>query len=119
MAVEDAKPDSAADPYTAKLRATAGSLPVLDLIHTGLGAHEHTASLVPGDPVLNFSWNCGVEGPSDDPEVERLRTRQVKNFIALTLLPVGTPMLLAGDEVRSSQRGNNAAHPLLAGGNQR
>jgi hypothetical protein len=118
MAVEDAKPDSAADPYTAKLRATAGSLPVLDLIHTGLGAHEHTASLVPGDPVLNFSWNCGVEGPSDDPEVERLRTRKVKNFMGLTLLPVGTPMLLAGDEVRSSRGGNNAAHPMLAGGNQ-
>jgi glycogen operon protein len=58
----------------------------------------------------NFSWNCGVEGPSDDLEVERLRTRQVKNFIALTLLSVGTPMLLAGDEVRSSQRGNNNAY---------
>jgi pullulanase/glycogen debranching enzyme len=58
----------------------------------------------------NFSWNCGVEGPSDDPEVERLRTRQVKNFLALTLLSVGTPMLLAGDEVRSSQRGNNNAY---------
>ena len=58
----------------------------------------------------NFSWNCGVEGPSADPEVERLRTRQVKNFIALTLLSVGTPMLLAGDEVRSSQRGNNNAY---------
>jgi 6-phosphogluconolactonase/glucosamine-6-phosphate isomerase/deaminase len=52
MAVEDAKSDSAVDPYAAKLRATAGSLPVLDLIHPGLGAHEHTTSLVPGDPVL-------------------------------------------------------------------
>jgi len=58
----------------------------------------------------NFSWNCGVEGPSVDPEIERLRTRQVKNLIALTLLSVGTPMLLAGDEVRSSQRGNNNAY---------
>jgi 6-phosphogluconolactonase len=51
MSVEDAKPDSAADPYAAKLGAIAGSLPVLDLIHPGLGADEHTATLVPGDPV--------------------------------------------------------------------
>ncbi|OKO88025.1 glycogen debranching protein [Bradyrhizobium sp. NAS80.1] len=58
----------------------------------------------------NFSWNCGVEGPSEDPEIERLRTRQVKNFLALLLLSVGTPMLLAGDEVRGSQRGNNNAY---------
>ena len=58
----------------------------------------------------NLSWNCGVEGPSEDPAIEQLRTRQVKNFLALTLLSVGTPMLLAGDEVRSSQRGNNNAY---------
>jgi isoamylase len=58
----------------------------------------------------NLSWNCGFEGPSEEPEIERLRTRQVKNFLALTLLSVGTPMLLAGDEVRSSQRGNNNAY---------
>jgi isoamylase len=58
----------------------------------------------------NFSWNCGVEGPSDDPQVERLRTRQMKNFLALTLLSVGTPMLLAGDEVRSFLRSNNNAY---------
>ena len=58
----------------------------------------------------NLSWNCGVEGPSDDPEVERLRNRQVKNFLTLTLLSVGTPMLLMGDEVRHSQGGNNNAY---------
>ena len=58
----------------------------------------------------NRSWNCGVEGPTDDPGVERLRNRQVKNFLALTLLSVGTPMLLAGDEVRRTQRGNNNAY---------
>ena len=50
---------------------------------------------------FNLSWNCGVEGPSDDIAVERLRNRQVKNFIALTLLAVGTPLLLMGDEVRA------------------
>jgi isoamylase len=58
----------------------------------------------------NLSWNCGVEGPTDDPAVEALRNRQVKNFFALELLAVGTPMLLMGDEVRRSQRGNNNAY---------
>ncbi len=55
----------------------------------------------------NLSWNCGVEGPTSDPEVERLRIRQIKNFLTLTLLATGTPMLLMGDEVRRSQGGNN------------
>ncbi len=58
----------------------------------------------------NLSWNCGVEGPSDDPAVERLRNRQVKNILALTLLSFGTPMLLMGDEMRRTQRGNNNAY---------
>jgi isoamylase len=60
----------------------------------------------------NLSWNCGVEGPSDDPAVEQLRNRQVKNFLALTMLAAGTPMLLMGDEVRRTQRGNNNAYCL-------
>jgi glycogen operon protein len=55
----------------------------------------------------NRSWNCGVEGPTDDPAVERLRNRQVKNFLTVTLLSVGLPMLLMGDEMRRSQQGNN------------
>ena len=58
----------------------------------------------------NLSWNCGVEGPTDDPAIERLRHRQVKNFLAITLLSLGTPMLLMGDEVRRTQRGNNNAY---------
>ena len=58
----------------------------------------------------NASWNCGVEGPSDDPEIESLRNRQVKNLLALLLLAAGTPMLLMGDEVRRTQRGNNNAY---------
>jgi isoamylase len=57
----------------------------------------------------NLSWNCGVEGPTGDPEVERLRNRQVKNFLTLTLLATGTPMLLMGDEARRTQGGNNNA----------
>jgi isoamylase len=58
----------------------------------------------------NLSWNCGAEGPTADPEIERLRLRQVKNFLAITLLSLGTPMLLMGDEVRRTQRGNNNAY---------
>jgi isoamylase len=58
----------------------------------------------------NLSWNCGIEGPSDDPAIEKLRNRMVKNFLAVTLLSVGTPMLLMGDEVRRTQRGNNNAY---------
>ena len=58
----------------------------------------------------NISWNCGIEGLTADPEVERLRNRQVKNFLTLTLLAIGTPMLLMGDEVRRTQRGNNNAY---------
>jgi glycogen operon protein len=57
----------------------------------------------------NLSWNCGIEGPTADPEIERLRNRQVKNFVTLTLLATGTPMLLMGDEVRRTQGGNNNA----------
>jgi glycogen operon protein len=60
----------------------------------------------------NLSWNCGAEGPSTNSDVEQLRTRQIKNFFALTLLSVGTPMLLMGDEVRRTQQGNNNAYCL-------
>jgi isoamylase len=55
----------------------------------------------------NRSWNCGVEGPTDDPVIEKLRNRQVKNFLTTTLLALGMPMILMGDEVRRTQFGNN------------
>jgi isoamylase len=58
----------------------------------------------------NRSWNCGVEGPSDDPAVEALRNRQVKNFFTVTMLSLGLPMILMGDEVRRTQQGNNNAY---------
>ena len=58
----------------------------------------------------NGSWNCGVEGPSDDPSLESLREQQIKNFAALLLLSRGVPMLLAGDECRRTQGGNNNAY---------
>ncbi len=55
----------------------------------------------------NKSWNCGVEGPTDDPAIEELRNRQVKNFLTVTAMSLGVPMFLMGDEVRRSQGGNN------------
>jgi glycogen operon protein len=58
----------------------------------------------------NRSWNCGVEGPTDDPEIERLRNRQVKNMLTVTVLSLGVPMILMGDEVRRTQNGNNNAY---------
>lgn len=58
----------------------------------------------------NRSWNCGVEGPTDDPRVEKLRNRQVKNFLTVTLLSLGVPMFVMGDEVRRTQGGNNNAY---------
>ena len=58
----------------------------------------------------NLSWNCGAEGPTDETAIEKLRNRQVKNFLMVTLLSTGTPMLLMGDEVGRSQGGNNNAY---------
>ena len=58
----------------------------------------------------NLSWNGGVEGPTDNPAIDEWRQRQIKNFLTLTLLSVGAPMLLMGDEVRRTQRGNNNAY---------
>jgi glycogen operon protein len=58
----------------------------------------------------NLSWNCGVEGPTDDPAINALRERQKRNMLATLLLSQGTPMLLAGDEFGRTQRGNNNAY---------
>ncbi|HEY7129543.1 MAG TPA: glycogen debranching protein GlgX [Nitrospira sp.] len=58
----------------------------------------------------NRSWNCGAEGPTDDPVIEKLRNRQIKNFLTATLLSIGVPMILMGDEVRRTQHGNNNAY---------
>ena len=57
----------------------------------------------------NRSWNCGVEGPTNNPEVEALRERQIKNFATLLMLSQGVPMFVMGDEVRRTQGGNNNA----------
>src|SRR5207247_3265256 len=58
----------------------------------------------------NRSWNCGAEGPTDDPGLLGLRQRQERNFLATLLLSQGVPMLTAGDEMGRTQRGNNNAY---------
>ena len=58
----------------------------------------------------NYSWNCGAEGATHDPQVLALRAKQQRNFLATLLLSQGTPMLLAGDELQRTQRGNNNAY---------
>jgi glycogen operon protein len=58
----------------------------------------------------NLSWNCGAEGPTDDPAVRTLRERQKRNFVATLLLSQGVPMISGGDELSRTQRGNNNAY---------
>jgi isoamylase len=58
----------------------------------------------------NRSWNCGVEGPTDDPQVQALRARQQRNLLATLMLSQGVPMLLGGDEIGRTQQGNNNAY---------
>jgi isoamylase len=58
----------------------------------------------------NFSYNHGVEGPTEDPEIKTLRFRQIKNYLTILMLSQGTPMLLMGDEIRRTQAGNNNAY---------
>ncbi len=60
----------------------------------------------------NRSWNCGAEGPTDNPAIEKLRNRQVKNFLTTTMMSLGMPMILMGDEVRRTQGGNNNSYCL-------
>jgi isoamylase len=58
----------------------------------------------------NYSWNCGQEGPTQDPKIEALRTQQIKNLLTLLFVSQGTPMILMGDEVQRTQQGNNNAY---------
>ncbi|MDY7101550.1 MAG: glycogen debranching protein GlgX, partial [Actinomycetota bacterium] len=82
---------------------------------TDLVAYEHKRNEANGEDNRdgddhNRSWNCGVEGPSDDPGVNELRARQRRNLVASVLLSHGVPMLLGGDELGRTQRGNNNAY---------
>ena len=58
----------------------------------------------------NRSWNCGVEGPTDDPEILAIRNKQKRNFLTTVFLSQGVPMLVAGDEINRTQQGNNNAY---------
>jgi len=58
----------------------------------------------------NLSWNCGVEGPTDDPEINALRAQQQRNFLATLLFSQGVPMICGGDEIGRTQHGNNNAY---------
>ena len=58
----------------------------------------------------NYSWNCGVEGATEKPAIEQLRSQQIKNLFTILLISQGTPMLLMGDEVKRTQLGNNNAY---------
>lgn len=58
----------------------------------------------------NLSWNCGAEGPTEDPEINALRRRQKRNFFATLMLSVGVPMISGGDELGRTQQGNNNAY---------
>jgi glycogen operon protein len=71
--------------------------------------HENGEANTDGSPE-NLSWNCGEEGPSSSPSINALRRRQVRNFAALLMLSQGVPMILAGDELGRTQRGNNNAY---------
>ena len=80
-----------------------------------LTAYDHKHNLANGEgnrdgAEQNHSWNGGIEGPTDDPAVARLRRQQARNLLATLLLSAGTPMLSMGDEVRRSQQGNNNAY---------
>ena len=82
---------------------------------TDLVSYDHKHNLANGENNQdgnddNRSWNCGVEGDSDDPAILELRARQRRNLIATVLLSEGCPMLLGGDEMGRTQRGNNNAY---------
>jgi glycogen operon protein len=81
-----------------------------DLVSYNLKHNETNHELNNDGTNNNLSWNYGVEGSATDENIERLRIQQIKNLFALTLLSVGTPMLLMGDEVRRTQLGNNNAY---------
>ena len=81
-----------------------------DLVSYNLKHNEGNGEANRDGSENNRSWNCGVEGPTDQPEINQIRARQKRNFIATLLLSQGVPMLLAGDEIGHSQGGNNNAY---------
>jgi glycogen operon protein len=106
------------------LYATSGRRPVASInfvtCHDGFTLHDlvsynHKHNEANGEDNRdgaddNRSWNCGMEGPTDDPAVNELRARQQRNFLVTLFLSQGVPMLLAGDEMGRTQAGNNNAY---------
>ena len=89
-------------------------LPEPPLKSTNIGSYTHRFSISAAQNVTetdilhhNITWNCGVEGVTDDPAIRDLRHRQARNFIAILMLSQGVPMMLAGDEILHTQGGNN------------
>ena len=105
-----------ADLYADEGRTPAASINLITA-HDGftladLVSYDHKHNYANGDANRdgeshNRSWNCGVEGPTDDPDILALRTRQRRNLLATLLLSQGVPMLLGGDELGRTQLGNN------------
>jgi isoamylase len=81
-----------------------------DLVSTTTSTTRPTARQRNDGESHNRSWNCGVEGPSDDPDVIALRLRQQRNFLTTLLLSQGVPMIAHGDEIGRTQQGNNNAY---------
>ncbi len=81
-----------------------------DLVSYGCKHNEANLESNRDGTDADYSTNCGVEGPSADPAIERLRNRRVKNLLAITLISMGVPMIGMGDEVRRTQLGNNNAY---------
>jgi glycogen operon protein len=83
--------------------------PLADLVSYGKKHNEANGEDNRDGENDNRSWNCGAEGPTDDPAINELRCRQQRNFLATLMLSQGTPMLLGGDEMGRTQHGNNNA----------
>jgi isoamylase len=78
-----------------------------DLVSYDVKHNETNGERSTGGETNNLSWNCGIEGPTDDPEIRVLRERQKRNFMATLLLSQGVPMVRGGDEIGQTQQGNN------------
>jgi len=101
----DRNPDRSINFITAHDGFTLNDLVTYDVKHNSANGEQNRDGTDE-----NFSWNCGVEGPTDDAAIESLRRRQIKNALTLLFFSEGRPMLLMGDEVRRTQQGNNNAY---------
>ena len=104
-------PRAVGDPYASINFVTShDGFTLRDLVSYNTKHNESNGEASRDGEVHNLSWNCGVEGPTDDPAILALRARQVRNFLATLLLSQGVPMLAAGDEIGRTQHGNNNAY---------